>query len=129
MPSNAPKWVRWTSGANVLAGVWLVLAPFALGYSDVAEARWNDVIIGVAVAVIALVRVGAPVRYQEISWINFVLGIWLIAAPFVLGYDDVTAALTNDIVVGAIVLALAAASAVSSGAAPTRTDLQSDRPS
>lgn len=106
--------VHWTSGINVLAGIWLILAPFALAYSDVEAALWNDIIIGVAIFVLALVRVGNPLQYEAVSWTNFILGAWLILAPFALAYTRVAAALWNDIIVGIIVLSLAAWSAVAS---------------
>ncbi len=41
-------------------------------------------------------------------------GIWLLAAPFVIGYSDTGAAVANDIIVGVIVLILAAWSAYAS---------------
>lgn len=104
--------VKTASGLNILAGLWLVLAPWALAYGTVEPALWNSVIIGLAVAVLAIVRVGMPLQYEGISWINFVLGIWLILAPFILGFGAIELAMWNSVVVGVIVLALAAWSAV-----------------
>ncbi|MBW3665347.1 MAG: SPW repeat protein [Actinobacteria bacterium] len=106
--------VRWVSGVNVLAGVWLMLAPFALGYGDVTAAVWNDVIIGLSVFVLALFREAKPLEHEGVSWTNFVLGLWLLAAPFVAGYGDVGSAVGNDITVGIVVLIFAAWSAVAS---------------
>jgi len=45
------------------------------------------------------------------SWANVVLGLWLIAAPFVLAYNTVSDAQINSIVMGVIVIALGAFSA------------------
>jgi uncharacterized membrane protein HdeD (DUF308 family) len=42
-----------------------------------------------------------------ISWITFVVGLWLIAAPFALGYRPTTNAMTSDVAAGILVLALA----------------------
>jgi hypothetical protein len=106
--------VRWVSGVNVLAGVWLMLAPFALGYGDVTAAVWNDVIIGLTVFVLALFREAKPLEHEGVSWTNFVLGAWLLVAPFVAGYGDVGAAVGNDITLGVIILICAAWSAVAS---------------
>jgi hypothetical protein len=33
--------------------VWLILAPFTLGYSAIVAALWNDIIVGVVVIVLA----------------------------------------------------------------------------
>lgn len=106
--------MQWASGLNVLAGLWLVAAPFVLAYSDLQAALWNDIVVGVLVAGIAVVRVSGAYRATWLSWTNVVLGVWLIAAPFVLGYSDTTAALWNDIVVGVIIAGLGAWSAMAS---------------
>jgi len=31
----------------IIAGIWLILAPFVLGYSANVSALWNEIIIGV----------------------------------------------------------------------------------
>jgi uncharacterized membrane protein len=78
----------------------------------VEAAMWNSVIIGLAVAIMAMVRVGAPLRYEGLSWLNFVLGVWLILAPFLLGFSVIGAAMWNSVIVGLVVLVLASWSAV-----------------
>ncbi len=99
----------WASSLNVIAGLWLILAPFILGYSDFAPAFWNDVIVGVLIlaSAFAATRTYSP----NPSWMNVVLGVWLILAPFMLNYDGYRAALANDLCVGLLVgiLALLAA--------------------
>lgn len=106
--------VRWTSGINIIAGIWLVLAPFMLSYSDITGAVWNDVLVGAVVAILAWIRVGRPLLNQGVGWTNLVLGVWLIVAPFVIGYAATNAALWNDVIIGIVVAVLAAMSAISS---------------
>lgn len=36
----------------VLAGLWLIIAPFVLGYSSVRNALWNDLVLGTIVLAI-----------------------------------------------------------------------------
>jgi len=116
---------RLASGINVLAGIWLFLAPMVLGYADMEQALWNDRVIGVAIFVLALTRVAAPDRFAAISWVNFVLGAWLIIAPFLLFYGGVSAvgepvaATGNDILVGILVIAMAAWSASATNRLPS----------
>jgi len=38
----------------VLAGIWLIIAPFVLGYSDTTSALWNDIVLGIVVAVVGI---------------------------------------------------------------------------
>ena len=101
------------SGINIIAGIWLVLSPFILGFSALATPTWNLLIVGVAVTILAIIRVTRPLQYEGVSWVNFALGIWLVFSPFILGYSGVGVALWNSIILGVIVLVLAAASAKS----------------
>ncbi|TAK09879.1 MAG: hypothetical protein EPO39_01475 [Candidatus Manganitrophaceae bacterium] len=39
-----------------------------------------------------------------VPWINFILGLWLIISPFLLGYSHVRPAMWNEIIVGVLVL-------------------------
>lgn len=81
---------------SIVLGVWLVIAPWVLGYAS-AAAKTNDVWTGLAVIAIALVAMftGGDVRF-----VNTGLGAWLIAAPFILHYVHEPAPLYNDIFVG-----------------------------
>lgn len=36
---------------GIVFGIWLIIAPFVLGYSNVVNAMWNDIILGILVAV------------------------------------------------------------------------------
>lgn len=112
-PETVRSIVKGVSGTNIAAGIWLIVAPFVLAYSDVTAALWNDILIGLAVAILAWIRVANPLDYEGASWTNVVLGVWLVIAPFALGYSATTAAMWNDIVVGLVVLALGAWSAIS----------------
>jgi hypothetical protein len=119
--------VQWTSGVNVVAGLWLIIAPFVLGYHQIQAALWNDALVGIVVAALAVARLARPLMNPSLSWIDAVLGLWLILAPFVLGYGGaveaealaiegpvggVQAAMWNDIIVGVIILVLGAWSAL-----------------
>lgn len=102
---------RWASSANVLAGLWLIAAPFVLNFEGADVAQWNHIIVGAAVALIAVIRASDPAERAGMSWTNVVLGLWMIAAPFVLGYNQVMDAQTNSIIMGAVIMALGAFSA------------------
>lgn len=105
--------IQTASGLNILAGLWLIIAPFLLNYGDLRAALGNDIIVGIIVASIAFTRAAGAYQAAWLSWTNFVLGAWLVIAPFILAYGQ-AAPLWNDIVLGVIVLALAAWSAVKS---------------
>jgi hypothetical protein len=105
--------VKTISGLDGLAGLWLIAAPFVLGYSAFATAMWNDVIAGAAVLILAASRtMGDAYKVAWPSWVNAAIGVWLIIAPFALSYPTGSVAMTNDIIVGLIIAGLAAWSAL-----------------
>jgi len=105
--------VKTASGLNVVAGIWLILAPFILGYANLVPAFWNDVVVGILLVVLAGIRVANPNQYVGLSWTNLGLGIWLILAPFILDYAVYATPMWNDIMVGIVAACLAVWSAVS----------------
>ena len=113
------KSVRKLNLLVALLGLWKVLAAFILGYSSASAAFWNAIIIGIVLAVLAawVVYVAELVTFKWLDWINGVAGIWLIVAPFILGYANITAAMWNDIIVGAVVAVLAIWAALTVGGA------------
>ncbi len=91
-----------------VAGVWEVLAPFILSYSQTKTAMWDAMIIGIVLAVLGAWAglANETKTVKALSWVNAVLGLWLVIAPFILAYSGVAAAMWNDIIVGIIVVVL-----------------------
>lgn len=101
---------RTPSTLNMLAGLWLVVSPFLLGYAFYRPAMWNDVIVGGVVAVLAAGRAFGHLGAWA-AWTNVLLGAWLLAAPAMFNYGGAGVAGTNDVVTGVAIAALAIASA------------------
>lgn len=98
--------MRWISWVTFVVGVWLIAAPFALGYSGTFQAATNDVGLGVLIAAWSLwmaLKAGAP---GWLDWALMLFGVWTIIAPFALGYSSTTNAVANDVAAGVIVVAL-----------------------
>jgi len=100
-----------------LAGLWVVIAVFVLGYTASPAALWNALIFGVALLVLG---VWAALSNQEttdkaLDWINAAIGVWLIIAPFILGYTAIVAAMVNSIIVGVVVVVLGVWAALTIG--------------
>lgn len=115
------KTARSLSWVVAIAGLWEFLAPFLLGYSAVKSAMWDAVIFGLAILVLG---VWAAVSNMEgtvktLDWINAILGLWLIIAPFFLAYSATAVAMWNDIIIGVVVLVLAAWAALVVGGRST----------
>lgn len=92
-------------GVNIVAGIWLLLSPFILGFGGVALT--NNVIVGIVVGVFALIRATSWLRAVWLDWANGILGLWLILSPFVLGFGGDMTATWNNIILGIVVGALA----------------------
>ncbi|HVS58331.1 MAG TPA: SPW repeat protein [Candidatus Saccharimonadales bacterium] len=94
---------RSLSTINFLIGLWLVAAPFALGYTT-SVAYWSEIVTGALIALFSLAHLASP-RMNSASWFNSVAGIWLIISPFILGYIA-AAAYWNEIIFGIVVTVL-----------------------
>jgi cation transport ATPase len=105
---------RWQDWLNLVFGLWLFFSPWLLQYytarpyTDQTFALWNSVVFGAAVVVFAVWALFVPKKWEE--WTNLVLGLWLIASPWVLGFHTYTVAAANMVIVGLVI-------AVFSGAA------------
>ena len=113
------------AGVPLAAGIWLLAAPFALDYAGLMQARWNDLAAGIVLVLLALLRFLKPLPPAGMVWSILAAGLWLILAPFILGYGNfgnpgesvnVKGATWNDILVGLLVTAMAAEDAAISGA-------------
>jgi hypothetical protein len=47
-------WSPWQDGTNALLGLWLMVAPWALGFAAHVTPRTNSIVVGLCVAVLAL---------------------------------------------------------------------------
>jgi hypothetical protein len=89
----------WAQLINTALGIWLMVAPEYLAYNDVGADNCH--IVGplvVTFAFIACWEITRPLR--KVNWLT---GLWLLAAPWVLDYDQ-GLPIANDMLVGALVL-------------------------
>jgi len=95
---------RPASVLNVLAGIWLIISPWVLGFNhDMAMAAlWSTLIGGIVVLVLAAIRL-ATTGTEGLSWINLLAGVWLIISPFVLAFTAAQMAMGNAMFLGILV--------------------------
>jgi hypothetical protein len=63
-PIPSPDWrdtIVLAAGLNLVAGIWLIIAPWVVGYTD-ADAWWNPIIWILGVIVVSLAVVGLTAR-------------------------------------------------------------------
>jgi hypothetical protein len=116
---------RAVSVLNLIAGIWLIISPFILGFSGVPAALWSAVVVGVIVLVFSWIRAANPNRYMALSGLNLLLGFWSIVSPYLLRFSGLSTPTANAVILGAIVLVLAIWSIATSWARPgvARTNL------
>lgn len=96
---------HWQDAVNAVMGVWLVLSPWALGFSGETAAMSNAVVVGVALIAAALGAIFVPQAWEE--WTEAALGLWLLASPWVLGFSGLENALMAAVASGIVIALLA----------------------
>ncbi len=97
-------WISWT---NVALGVRLSVAAFVFRHPSGAGVTEN-VVTGSFVALAALwaARAFRPRVSLVASWTVMLAGLWVVAAPFAVGYERESAAVVNDVACGLAIAAL-----------------------
>ncbi len=90
---------------NLILAVLLVISPWAFGF-PAGAATANAVVFGIVIGALAIAALAAFARWEE--WINLIAGLWVLIAPFVLGFAGITAALWTHVIIGIAVAVLAA---------------------
>jgi hypothetical protein len=96
---------------NFFVGLWVLLSPFVLGFAMFESLVWNNVIVGIAIMAIAASRAWGR-RGPGLSWINFILGLWLIVSAFIFDTQMNATVVWNQVISGAVVSIVAAMSAL-----------------
>ena len=95
---------RWQDWVILTLGVWLFFAPFFMSYGSITgAAAWSSYVAGTVAAVFAASALWTPASQSE-AWVNLVLGLWLVIAPFVLDfYGSEAVAAWNHVVLGIVI--------------------------
>lgn len=81
----------------------------------ILEPIWNNVVAGAVVGILAIIRWG--VHQTGWSWLNLILGTWLVISPFVLFVSK--PAMWNNAILGIIIAAFALTNTYSKVSAET----------
>jgi hypothetical protein len=85
---------------NIILGAWLMVAPFVMGYSISTAELASDVGIGLLLIACSWWILAASTGQVAASTLALLGGAWLIAAPFLLHYERLSRAFSNDIAAG-----------------------------
>lgn len=100
---RAHKGALWAHFCNIMLALWLMTAPFILGYESAAMTA-SDVISGAALLVFAFMSLSPA--YGWARWGCGLVGLWLLGAPLVF-WAPTASAYMNGTLVGALVAGFA----------------------
>jgi hypothetical protein len=103
------KGVLWIT---LIAGLWLIIAPFVVVHPAAAVAAWmgNDIVLGILLIAASGWALAVTMPQPGAMWFLVVCGVWLVIAPFVLAYRG-SAAMASDVVCGLIAIVIGAIAA------------------
>jgi hypothetical protein len=97
---------RWVDWINVMFGLWLITSPWFLTMAgDDKPAAWSSWIVGVGIVSLAFFAMYKPAIWGDT--IGVILGAWLLASPWVLGFAGAPGAAMNAVIIGVLVMGYA----------------------
>ena len=96
---------HWQDAVNALLGAWLVASPWVLGFQGMLVAAAVTTAVGALLVASSIEAMQVPQAWEE--WLDVMLGIGLMLAPLLFGFDGVAPALQNALITGGLVTVLA----------------------
>src|ERR1043165_960106 len=87
-PTGQVRGVGTPAGLVLLAGLYLIVVPWLVGYDDQARLVLSNTIVGLALALLAVGHTLAPDRMRGLSWVLPVLGLWVVLSPLAIPSGD-----------------------------------------
>jgi hypothetical protein len=88
-----------------LIGVWFIVAPWVVDFSDDKNALWTSVIIGAVQVISSLIGFAGSGWTAWQNWISLLAGVWFIIFPFI--YDSLDTGETwTSVILGAVTVLL-----------------------
>ena len=95
---------RWQDQVIVLLGLWLIVSPWALAFSDDNTLTTNACVAGVVMAILA-----ACDLYKTYLWavlLNLLIGGWVAVSPWALQLAGRREAMGNAVIIGVATVVL-----------------------
>jgi hypothetical protein len=96
-----------TAGLTLLAGVYLAASPWIVGFAELSTIALNNLITGVAVALLALGFASAFGRTHGLAWVVPAIGVWIIVSPWAVAGDvNFTRVVISNVIIGGVIVLL-----------------------
>jgi hypothetical protein len=93
------------NGLNLGLALILFISPWLFGFSAEPVAAWHAWISAVLIAAVAGFALSQLSPWEE--WVNVIVGLWVAASPWLLGFAGVASAMWTHLVIGLVVALLA----------------------
>lgn len=94
------------SGLTFLSGLYLAISPWVVGFFGRSTLTVNNLITGIALALLAAGIASAYGRIHGLAFVVPVIGVWTIIAPWVLPPHTASAGtIINNVITGIVVVA------------------------
>ncbi|KES04037.1 membrane protein [Streptomyces toyocaensis] len=99
--------VALVDGPVFLLGLYCAVSPWILHYTTSQPALvTHNLIVGIAIGLLALGFTAAPARMYGLSWAMCALGAWMIISPWIVGDGPDAGVIWNNVVIGALAVVL-----------------------
>ncbi|MCZ7413915.1 MULTISPECIES: SPW repeat protein [unclassified Streptomyces] len=106
------KDVALVDGPVFLVGLYCAVSPWVVHFSgNQASLATHNLIIGIALGLMALGFTMAPARMYGLSWAICAVGAWLVISPWVVGDSPDAGVILNQVIVGGVAFVLGLACA------------------
>ena len=104
---------QFVQGLLIMAGLWAAISPWVVHFRARSTAlAISDLIVGLALALLAFSYSTAYSRSHRIAWITPLLGVWLIITPWVIQHVNPDAGtMASNVATGAVICVLGLAAA------------------
>jgi hypothetical protein len=93
------------SGLTFLSGLYLAISPWVVGFNGRTTLTVTNLIMGIAVALLAFGFASAYSRTHGVTWVMPLIGVWTIIAPWVLPeHGATTSVAVNNPATGAVII-------------------------
>ena len=122
--------VQLASGLNLLVGIWLIISAYVV-YAQ-GSMTTNNVICGIAIAVLAAIRAFGAYDQSWLSWVNAAIGVWVVVSPWAVAGAAGPAGPTremfiNNCITGGVAIVLGIWSALTTDTTPERRAYRNPR--
>jgi SPW repeat len=101
MPAQA------TFGLTLLTALYAAISPWVVGFDATTRLTVNDLITGLAAAVLVIGFASALDRTHGLRWVTPLLGVWMIVSPWILrGVNPTAGMIWSNVVSGGLLVVL-----------------------